>query len=96
MVATVGHAQIRVTKSQIAFRRRTGFAQVWRPGMYLARSTVPLVLTIGLRHRDESPRWKEVVEATPGHFTHHLELLTPQDVDEDVRGWLQEAWQASA
>jgi hypothetical protein len=95
-VDDVGQTEIRVTKSQIAFRRRTGFAQVWRPGMYLARSTVPLVLTIGLRQRDASARWKEVVEPAPGHFVHHLELLTPADVDDEVRAWLKEAWQAAA
>ena len=66
MVAALGPAQIRVTKSQIAFRRRTGFAYVWMPNMYLGRGYVPLVLTIGLRRRDASARWKQVVEPSPG------------------------------
>lgn len=95
VVAGIGPATIRVTKSQVAFRRRTAFAFAWRPAMYLQRSA-PLVLTVALRRRDDSPRWKEVVEPAPGRFTHHLELWRESDVDEDVEGWLREAWEAAA
>ena len=87
-----GPAEMRVTKSQIAFKRRTGFAFVWMPEVYLGDRGVPLVLTIGLRHRDGSPRWKQVVEPAAGRFTHHLELRSPDEIDEQVRAWLCEAW----
>lgn len=95
-VATIGPAAIRITRSQIAFRRRTVFAFVWMPGMYLARNDIPLVLTIGLRRADSSPRWKQIVEPAPGRFTHHLELHSAADIDEEVIGWLQEAWDGAA
>jgi len=91
----IGPADLRVTKSQVAFRRRVGFAYAWMPAMYLRTGDVPLVLTIGLRRRDESPRWKEVVEPAPGRFTHHLELRASSEVDDAVRGWLREAWEAA-
>jgi hypothetical protein len=94
-VEAVGAASIRVTKSQIGFRRRRGFAWVWMPGAYLRGRTAPLVLTISLPWRDASPRWKQIVEAAPGRFTHHLELYDATDVDEDVRGWLRQAWHAA-
>lgn len=94
-VARAGPADIRVTKSQVAFRRRIGFAFVWMPDTYLRGSDVPLVLTVGLRRRDHSPRWKQVVEPAPRHFTHHLELRDPSDVDDEVREWLREAWAAA-
>ena len=71
-IAAAGPADIRVTKSQVAFKRRRGFAFVWIPEMYLPGRDVPLVLTIGLRRRDASPRWKQVVEPAPGRFTHHV------------------------
>lgn len=51
-----------------------------------------MVLTIGLRRRDKALRWKQVVEAAPGRFTHHLELHSPSDIDEELRAWLGEAW----
>lgn len=95
-VATIGPADVRVTKSQVAFRRRTGFAFVWMPDMYLGKGDVPLVLTVGLRRRDGSPRWKEIVEPAPGRFTHHLELRSGVDIDDEVRCWLQEAWEGAA
>jgi hypothetical protein len=66
------------------------------PGMYLGKGDVPLVLTVGLRRRDGSPRWKEIVEPAPGRFTHHLELRSSADIDAEVCGWLQEAWEEAA
>jgi hypothetical protein len=53
----------------------------------------PLVLTMSLPYRHPSPRWKDVIEPSPGKFTHHLELWDPEDLDFDVRAWLLEAWQ---
>jgi hypothetical protein len=95
-VEAVGPAEVRVTKSQVAFRRRQAFAWAWRPGAYLRGKHAPLVLTVGLRHREPSPRWKEVVEPTPGRFTHHLELRSAEEVDGEVCAWLREAWEAAA
>ncbi len=63
--------------------------------MYLRRAPTPLVLTVLLGRRDGSPRWKEVVEPAPGRFTHHLELQTSAEIDDEVRAWLQEAWDAA-
>ena len=88
----IGPVEYRVTKSQIALARGATFAIVWIPGVYLHGRGAPLVLTLPLRHRDPSPRWKEVVEPHPGRFTHHLELWSPDDIDSEVIGWLREAW----
>ena len=95
-VETLGSVELGVTKSQIAFRRRVAFAFAWIPGKYLAGTSAPLVLTIGLRRRDGSPRWKEIVEPARGRFTHHLELHSATDIDGEVVAWLREAWEASA
>ncbi len=94
-VATIGPAEIRVSKSQVAFRRGRAFAMVWMPEQYLHRKAAPLVLTILFRRRDGSPRWKSIVEPAPGRFTHHLELYSVEDVDEEVEGWLREAWDSA-
>ncbi len=85
-----------MSKSQVGFRRRRLFAATWLPDQYLRGQHAPLVLTLFLRHREASPRWKEVVEATPGHFTHHLELASPKDVDREVARLLTLAWDAAA
>jgi hypothetical protein len=93
---TIGKAELRITKSQVAFRRRRAFAWAWMPGKYLGGRHAPLVLTISLRRRDSSPRWKEIVGPAPGRFTHHLELRSTTDIDDEVRAWLQEAWTDAA
>jgi hypothetical protein len=95
-IEAIGPADVRAGKSQVSFWRRKAFARVWIPGMYLTgRKAAPLVLTLGFRHRDLSPRWKEVVEPVAGRFTHHLELYSADDVDNEVRGWLREGWEAA-
>ena len=95
MIIAIGLAEVRVTKSQVAFWRRKAFAWTWMPGKYLQRNTAPLVLTVALRRRDISSRWKQIVEPRPGRFTHHLELYTIEQLDDEVRAWLQEAWEAA-
>ena len=95
-IDAIGPAELRVTKSQIAFRRRVAFAWAWLPARYLRGRVAPLVLTLSFRHRDASPRWKEIVEPAPGRFTHHLELYAVTDIDDEVRDWLRNAWMAAA
>jgi hypothetical protein len=84
--------ELRVTKSQIAFRRRKAFAWVWIPEKYLRGKIAPLVLSLSLPERDHSPRWKEIVEPYPARYMHHLELFSAQDVDDEVRAWIWKAW----
>ena len=91
-IFAIGPAEIRVTKSQIAFRRQRSFAWTWLPGQYLSGAVAPLVLTVDLDRFDTSPRWKEVVEPTLNHFMHHLELRSVTDLDPGVRDCLREAW----
>lgn len=91
-IQSIGDAEIRVTKSQIAFRRARSFAWTWLPGQYLSGEVAPLVLTVDLDRFDTSARWKEVVEPTLNHFMHHLELRSPADLDPGVLDCLREAW----
>lgn len=88
----VGEMSTRVSRSQIAFRRKKGFAWVWIPSQYLKGDRPPLVLSLALPRHDRSSRWKEVVEPRPGRFMHHLELRNDAEVDGEVVGWLREAW----
>ncbi len=91
-VEALGDASVRVTKSQIAFRRRTGFAFVWRPGQYV-HSDVPAVLSIPLRREVASERFKAVAHPAPRVWMHHLELREIGDVDDEVLSWLREAYE---
>ena len=92
-IERAGPSTTRITKSEIAFRRRRGFAWAWTPDRWLrADAVAPLVLSIALPRRARSKRWKEVVELQPGRFMHHLELYDVAGVDDEVRAWLRKAW----
>ena len=92
----LGPLVFQVSKSQIAARHRRPFAWVWVPARYLRGHVAPLVLSIALRRRDPSPRWKEIVEPATGRFMHHLELYSAGEVDQEVVDWLREAWSDAA
>lgn len=91
VLADAGGCSVRVGRSQVAFRRRRGFAYLWLPGQYLARPAAEVVLTVALGRHDPSPRWKQIAHPAGAHWIHHLEVHDPADVDEEVAGWLREA-----
>lgn len=93
-VDALGPAAVRVTKSQVAFRRRRGFCWVWLPGRYLAHPGADVVVSLALPHQDQSPRWKQVVRVG-GHWMHHLEVHVATDLDPELAGWLADAYAAA-
>ena len=89
-VAGLGEVSVATTKSQVAFRRRRGFAYAWRPGQYVG-SDVPLVLSIALPREVESERIKQVVHPAAHVWMHHIELRDATEIDDQIIGWLTEA-----
>lgn len=92
-ITAAGESEMKVSKSQIAFRRKRAFAWVWIPERHLGRRAAPLVLSLSFPQRDASPRWKEIIEPYPGRFMHHLEIHAPGEIDEEVGAWLRAAWE---
>ena len=90
-MSRIGPVSVSVTKSQVAFRRRKGFAYVWRPGQYV-HSEVPAVLSVALPHEVRCHRFKEVVHPSANVWMHHIELHAASQIDDQVRGWLEEAY----
>jgi hypothetical protein len=95
IVQTFGPADVHTSRSQVAFRRRRGFAYLWLPGRWLTHPAAEVVLSIALPLEDESRRWKEVVHPSPSVWMHHLEIASLEDVDDEVRRWLREAFDAA-
>jgi len=91
IIDRLGPFDVRVSKSQVAFRRRRGFAYLWMPGQYLAKPGAEVVLSIALGRRDSSSRFKEVVHVARAHWMHHLEIHDLDDLDDEVDQWLREA-----
>lgn len=91
----LGPCEVRVTKSQVAFRRRRGFAYVWMPGRYLAHPAAEVVLSVSLPRHDPSPRFKEVVHPTARQWLHHLEVQDLAELDAEVEALLEESYDAA-
>jgi hypothetical protein len=90
-----GSFEVRTTKTQVAFRRRRGFAYLWFPIEWARRPGIEVVLSVALGREDASPRWKQVAHPSPRLWMHHLELSELADLDEAVRDWLAEAYLAA-
>lgn len=91
----LGPFEVRVSASQVAFRRRRGFAWLWLPGRWLAHPRTECVLSFALPEPVDSPRLAEVVHPTPRAWMHHLDLAGPDVIDDEVRGWLARAHAAA-
>ena len=89
---TFGPYRVRVSRSQLAYRRRRGFAYLWLPGTWLKRPAAEVVLSVALDRCIDSPRLKQVAHPAPHVWMHHLEVHDLATLDDEVRGWLAEAF----
>lgn len=96
MLASIGQVEVRTTRSQVAFRRRRGFAYLWLPVAWARRSGVLVVLSIALTRQDDSLRWKHVAHPARSIWMHHLEVRAVEDIDQEVRAWLGESYAKAA
>ena len=86
-------ASVKVQKSQISFYHKHLFAAVSL--LLRRRKDWPercIVVTIGLARPLESPRAAVKVEPYPGRWTNHVLLAQKEEIDEELLGWLREAY----
>lgn len=93
VLRATGDCDLRVSRTQVAWARRRGFAVLWLPGRWLSHPTAEVVLSVYLASPEPSPRWKEVTQIRPGLYAHHLEVHGATDIDSQVTSWLREAMQ---
>lgn len=93
VVDEVGPATLRVSRTQLAFRRRSGFCWLWLPGAHLGRPLPLVVVSVALDGPDGSPRWKQVVRVSSRRWMHHLEVASVDELDEEVAGWVAQAYE---
>lgn len=95
---TVGTFSIRVQKTQITWSNRYVFACISfakvRPAKL--RPQTYLVVTFGLDHRVEPPRIDIATEPYPHRWTHHVLISAPEEIDNELLGWVREAYDFSA
>lgn len=98
ILARIPDVKIKVAKTQITFANRRGFACVsFNP----CRSTkscpeVWITVTFGLGYHKESSRIDVATEPYPGRWTHHVTVGSPDEIDEELLRWIQEAADFSA
>lgn len=93
MSAAFPEASVKVQKSQISFYGRHLFAAASLP--VRRRKDWPkmcLMVTVGLPYRLDSPRVVAASEPYPGRWTHHVLVTEADQIDEELMGWLREAW----
>ena len=49
-------------------------------------------MTFGLARRLDDPRIAQAVEPYPNRWTHHVLVQTPEEVDETLLRWIDEAY----
>lgn len=86
LVEACGPFTYSVAKTTITFKgSRRGFAG--------ARPTAPgLAVYLDLQRMVEDPRVIRAVPYTKRLFTHHLRITAPEELDDEVAGWVREAY----
>ena len=89
--------RVKVQKTQISFYGRHLFAAASLP--VRRRKDWPkmcLMVTVGLPYRLDSPRLAAASEPYPGRWTTHFVLSSQSELDEELFGWVREAWDFAA
>lgn len=82
---------IRVQKSQITFKAHYGFAFISLRRMSGCPETF-LILSLSLPCRLDSSRVAVAVEPYPGRWTTHFILSELGQLDEELKGWIGQAY----
>ena len=93
ILTRIPDVKIKAAKTQITFANRRGFAFVSFNPCRRAKDcpAVWMTVTFGLGCRKESPRIDAATEPYPGRWTHHVMVGTPDEIDEELLGWILEA-----
>ena len=89
VLSAVGETRIQVSKTQIAFSGRYGFAFVSHPRR---KKDWGILVSFGPGRREGSMRIRQAVEPYPGRWTHHILVTSPEEMDEELMGWVKEAY----
>lgn len=90
--------RIKVSKTQIGFFNKRGFAFVsFNPCRRAKdRPETWMTVTFGLAFRVDDPRIDVATEPYPNRWTHHVTVSRAEDMDGQLLGWIREAAAFSA
>lgn len=98
VLAQIPDVKIKVSKTQISFSNKRGFAFVsFNPCRKAKeRPAVWMTVTFGLDDQKLSPRIDVATEPYPNRWTHHVMVGSTEEIDEELMGWIREAAAFSA
>ena len=98
ILAQIPDVKIKVSKTQITFANRRGFAFASFNPVRKAkeRPEVWMTVTFGLSYRKESPRIDVATTPYPNRWTHHVMVGSPEEIDGELMDWIREAAAFSA
>ena len=90
--------KIKVSKTQISFSNKRGFAFVsFNPCRRAKeRPSVWMTVTFGLSYRKDSTRIDVASEPYPNRWTHHVMVGSEEEIDDELMDWIREAAEFSA
>ena len=93
ILAEIGNVSIKIQKTQISFYNRHMFACASLAKTRKAKDLPDpyLTVTFGLERKVESPRIDIATEPYPRRWTHHVVIASPEEIDEELMGWIREA-----
>lgn len=90
IMASFPETEIKVSKTQISFKSRYGYAFVSLRRMKGCGENF-IILTLGLPYRLDSPRAAAVSEPYPNRWTTHFIISSPDDIDAQMCSWISQA-----
>lgn len=98
ILAMMPEVTIEVSRTQISFSYRRGFAFVsFNPCRRAEdRPSVWMTVSFGLGYRKDAERIDVATEPYPGRWTHHVMVGSVEEIDEELMGWIGEAAEFSA
>ena len=98
ITAQIPDVKIKVSKTQISFSNKHGFAFVSFLPCRKAKERPDIWMTVsfGLNYRKESPRIDAASEPYPNRWTHHMMVGSEEEIDGELMSWIREAAEFSA
>ena len=89
----IPNVRVKVSKTQISFSDRCGFAYVSFNPSRKAKDRPPVWMTVtfGLGYRLDAPRIDAATEPYPNRWTHHVTVGCEEEIDAELMGWIREA-----
>lgn len=83
------NVKIKVSKTQITFSGKYGFAFVSLPRR---KKDEGILVSFGLNRHEGSERIWQAAEPYPGRWTHHTLVSRREQIDRELMNWIKEAW----